>query len=137
MKLKYIPTLLLFVLIYSCGSNNLEISSSFKRIKYPGLPTEKSIIQYTIAFENKKDFIVDNLKLNSEKISNFLLFSIPLDRYVKSEDLHAKGSYVLTFKIADMKQIDTEDFVLLFLNIDDKIQKHKIPIVLKKASRAK
>lgn len=124
-------------MFFSCGSNNFQISSSSKRIKYPGIPSGKSFVEYTIAFKSEKEFVIDGIKLNNQKSVDFSLFSSELKNYVKSAENNSKGSYILSFKTSSIKEIDNEDYVMLNLKFDDEIKKQKIPVVKIEAFRGR
>lgn len=137
MKFKYVTTLVLSFMFLACGSYNFEINSSSKRIKHSGISSGKSSVEYTIEFNSGKEFLIDDLKLNDQESFEFSLFSSTLKNYVKPKENNPKGSYILTFKTFNVKEIDKEDFVMLFLKVDKKTEKQKIPVIKKKAFRSR
>lgn len=121
----------------SCGSHNLLVDSASKRIKYPGIPSGKPYVVYTIEFKSEKEFLIDEIKLNNTESYDFSLFSSNLKNYVKSKENNPNGSYILSFKTTNVKEIDKEDYVMFYLKVDDKLKKLKIPVEKKEAFRAR
>lgn len=137
MKLKYVTTLVLCSVLFSCASQYFEINSSYKRIKHPGVASAKSFVEYAVEFNSNHEFKIDKVSLQNNKSYGFLLFSLAEKNYVKSTEKHTKGKYILTFKTNNTKTINNEDVVLLSLNVNNKITQQKITVVKRKAFRGR
>jgi hypothetical protein len=130
---------ILILVVVSCNSvNEIGINSSIKRIHYSGIQTGQSYIDYEVEFTSKHNFTIENIKLNdNEIIVDYDLLSFQENKYINNSDEYEKGKYLLSFKNSGVKSIDNEDFILLAIRSNHKIQFTKMNVEKLKPFRAK
>lgn len=128
----------LILITISCSSKILKITSSTKNINYPGIPTGKPFIGYEINFDVSNSFKVENLKFNGKENQKFFtLYSKELRKFIKTDEINNKGSYVITFKKENTSSINNDEFLILTIDVGNKIKKKKLYFSLKDSNRLK
>ena len=120
--------IVLFVLIAACKTVTFTIIKSNKRIHYPGIKSGTSFIKYQVEFKNEEEFFIERVQLNDEKINDYELYNVDLERSVNKRKLHKNGTYNIMFKILDLKKIDATDVVSVILKGDSETKKWNVNI---------
>lgn len=134
---KYI-FLIFSISLLSCSQKTLTISSSVKRINYPGIVSASPFVGYEIIFESSNDFKIDKVELNdTNEIKEFSLYSESTKSSISSANLLKKGKYTLSFKVKNITGIDDEEKVAIFILSNDKAEKKTTKILKKAPFRAR
>jgi hypothetical protein len=139
MKFKRIYIYMFTLILTNCsGVKDIIVSSSTKRIHYPGIQTGKTFVQYKIEFTSENNFNIESVKLNTIKDSlEYDLYNTQFKKYLKRTEEHLKGTYILTFKTSDIKLINDEDYVSFSFKTGNRIRNKKIKIDKKGPFRAR